>query len=760
MNTDLESLYKEAQSALKAKDYERASELLRQILKADVDYKDAAQLLARVIKLSRRRWYNDPRLWSALGALLLVGLGIYLLPKLRGLYNQPALTSVIFPTETLTPTLAPTVTTTTTAKLLPTTTPIPLTWNRISLGQEFQRDTVTAFATDKNDPDVIYAAMKNSGIYKTIDSGLSWRPAHHGLSDAQVVSLLIDSQNPHILYAGTMGGIFKTEDGGENWSRIGEGTYLLIDMQDNSHIYARDENGIYETTDQGNTWKAVYTLEKECPDEIHSWAIHPADGKMLFIGGGETCPGVYQSQNGGGTWTSIGLKDKPNLDALTISLDEQGNYSIYTNFESPIFYEQRSGIYASHNEGVDWSRTRIPNGCDLLISDPDKPATIYCAGSRLRVMQKKGDSWQDIPGTHSIDYSAIHIDHPKDTNRIIIGGNDASTTSDPNVGIFISEDSGISWIQRDNGLGFTRAELKIDPLDNARIYVATYFAYPNTECRLYRSMDGGKSWPLIKWSGGEWCGPAFDSDSMIYMIESQALQGSWDSGKTWLWDAQDKTKEERQLNYDISHKFALPSQQGGSQSVSANPYIDGLIYTIGDVIYHSIDAGYTWQLSEGGEGLWDGRLFYKDQGQTVYAIGRYHQAYSTDIGVTWVSCGEAITTARSDSRLALDPKSSRLFLATPGQGVMTSTDECRSWQPSNQGLNNLFVNTLAIDPNNSDIVYAGTDGGAYASFDSGQTWGQINDGLLGATVVYSIAVEKDSNVYAATPYGIFKLESR
>ena len=34
------------------------------------------------------------------------------------------------------------------------------------------------------------------------------------------------------------------------------------------------------------------------------------------------------------------------------------------------------------------------------------------------------------------------------------------------------------------------------------------------------------------------------------------------------------------------------------------------------------------------------------------------------------------------------------------------------------------------------------------------------DGLLGATVVYSIAVDKDSNVYAATPYGVFKLESR
>ena len=96
-------------------------------------------------------------------------------------------------------------------------------------------------------------------------------------------------------------------------------------------------------------------------------------------------------------------------------------------------------------------------------------------------------------------------------------------------------------------------------------------------------------------------------------------------------------------------------------------------------------------------------------------------------------------------------------------------DGCGSWRSSNSGLNSLFVNTVAIDPNHPDTVYAGTDGGAYVSFNGGRTWGEIsddrpwgeiNDGLLGALVIYSIVVDKDSNVYAATPYGIFKLESK
>ncbi len=102
----------------------------------------------------------------------------------------------------------------------------------------------------------------------------------------------------------------------------------------------------------------------------------------------------------------------------------------------------------------------------------------------------------------------------------------------------------------------------------------------------------------------------------------------------------------------------------------------------------------------------------------------------------------------------------RLILATRGNGILISADGCQSWQASNKGLGSPFVNTLAMDPNDPNTIYAGTDGGAYVSFDFGQHWHQVNDGLLGATVVYSIVVDKDSNVYAATPYGIFKLENK
>jgi photosystem II stability/assembly factor-like uncharacterized protein len=759
---ELDRLYREAQAALKGREYDRAIGLLTQILVIDENYKDVSRLLAQSVKLKRRKWYNHPALWGTIGLLILIGLGFFIVPKISSFYVTQPVAQVV--NSTTTPSPIPVVTAT--ATLLPTPTPIPLTWKRISMGQEFQRDTVTAFATDKKDQDVIYAAMKNAGVYKTIDGGLSWRPAHHGLASTQVESLKIDSQNPRILYAGTMGGVFKTEDGGENWYRIGEGTYLLMDLQDNSHLYTRDENGIYATTDQGITWQSVHALKKDCPDKIYSWAIHPTDGDMLFIGGGETCAGVYQSNNGGSTWALIGMEDKPNLDALAIGIDEQGNYSIYTYFDSPVLWEERNGIYVSQDGGANWSRTFIYN-CDVLTSDPENPTTIYCAANRLFVTRKKGDPWREVPGTESMVYTAIHVDHLNGADRIIAGGIDVSHQSDPNVILIISEDGGVSWGNRDNGLGATRAELKINPTDSAKIYLAMYLGgIDEAGCTLYRTLDSGKTWAAItsSWQSPSWCGPAFDGVNVIYLMDVGSMQKSWNGGDAWLIEHKNMGHGQETDAIENAKAFAnrLPGWDRGVsfQSVSANPYMEGLLYAVGDEIYYSTDTGVSWQLSTDSEGSWDARLFYTDQSKMIYAIGRYHQKYSTNNGVTWQNCGADVTSSRSDSRLALDLQGSLLYLATPGQGVLVSTDNCGLWQPSNNGLSNLFVNTLAIDPNNSNTIYAGTDGGAYISYDSGQTWGQVNDGLLGAVVVYSIAVDKESNVYAATPYGVFKLESK
>jgi len=697
----LESLYREAQSALKRREYERASGLLRQILLIDENYKDASRLLAQTVRLRRRRWYNDPRLWGLVTGTLVIGLGFWLAPKI----SFPARFSpqiIITETPTVTPT--PPITVTPTITFTPTITPIPLSWKRISVGQDIERDTVTGFITDPIDRDVIYASLKNAGVYKTIDGGLSWRPAHQGLQVTQAESLLIDPQNPRILYAGTLAGIYKTEDGAESWRRIGDGNSVLMDPQNSNHLYARDNSAIYESTDQGNIWTTKYSLNGDCPSQILGWAIHPVSGQILYAGGPEEpCPGVYQSKDGGSTWDLI-INRMPSADILVIGSDGMGTFPLHIGHSGGI-------VFTTYDEGKNVSDFRF---CVLPIAAAPGSTKYYCAGYYGGLRMR--DYSEEVTLRNGLDTSQITAIYAEEgTDRILAGGSRLYKHLED--GIFISTDRGASWAKQNNGLGAARSEIKIDPIDSSKLYLATYFrgVYGGEACTLYQSSDSGNNWLRTKDYLDSWCGPAFDGANTMYI----------------------------------------------GRLIGVNPhYIRNVYSSDRSGIHYSMDAGITWQLSQGGMELSDARYFFRDEGQTVFAIGRAEQAYSTDVGRTWKSCGEKVTTSASDTRLAVDLQGSHLYLATPGNGVLISTDNCSSWQASNVGLSNLFVNTIAIDPNESTTVYAGTDGGAYISTDWGGTWDQINEGLLGATVVYSIVVDKDSNVYAATPYGVFKLAEK
>jgi hypothetical protein len=108
--------------------------------------------------------------------------------------------------------------------------------------------------------------------------------------------------------------------------------------------------------------------------------------------------------------------------------------------------------------------------------------------------------------------------------------------------------------------------------------------------------------------------------------------------------------------------------------------------------------------------------------------------------------------------MAIDPSDGNHVFVIDNGTLLESHDSCDTTSVFATAPNT-SMNSIAFDPNSATTIYAGTDSGAYVSFDGGAAWNEINDGLLGTTVVYSVVVDKDSNVYAATPHGIFKLES-
>jgi len=447
-----------------------------------------------------------------------------------------------------------------------------------------------------------------------------------------------------------------------------------------------------------------------------------------------TCQGgIYRSTDSGVTWELIGLEGyyKVGGAELEIAVGGINNDFIYVTASTSPIPETAESLYATSDGGLTWYST-VQKYCTTTRVNPLDGKEVYCyrwSSDYPDVSFDAGKTWNTLIPTETITFQKFSLF--RSGNLVVLGGD----------GLFFSDDNGKTWQVRSAGLGARPLELKINPKGFLPLYLQEGLCNTPKDRILYRSPDGGLRWEAVALQG---CDLAFDADgSTLYRGNARSTDG----GLTW-----------EQMVVPNPHIL---------QSAMSHPTQPGKVFVLSGIgmssyVYKSFDFGQTWEVLINAPPLGGNpRLFYDAEGEVLYLTATsYGLYYSYDEGLTWQPCTQ-IFTSRSDQVLAIDPRDNiHLFAATQGNGIQVSTDGCQSWQANNNGLGSLFVNTVAIDPKHPETIYAGTDGGAYISFDGGETWGVINDGLLGATVVYSIVVDKDGNVYAATPYGIFRLENR
>ena len=275
----------------------------------------------------------------------------------------------------------------------------------------------------------VFVASVGGGLWKTTDISASspvWTPVNDLFDNLAITSIAQDPSNNNTMYFGTGEGwfnydaidgmgIWKSTDGGANWSQLSSTNNsffthvqkVVVDASGNLFACTRAA-GILRSTDGGSNWAQVLgfgvtaTTNRAADLEIAS------DGDMYAAMGIFTEDGIYRSTDGGLTWSklSTGLPSSGYYRIELACAPSNANrvYAIYQNASD----NNALGIYKSTNGGNSWSS----------VTNPAAFGMSNFAGAQ---------AWYNL--TMAVD--------PSDADRLFIGG----------IDVLVSDDAGSSWTQ-------------------------------------------------------------------------------------------------------------------------------------------------------------------------------------------------------------------------------------------------------------------------------------------------------------------------
>ncbi len=467
-------------------------------------------------------------------------------------------------------------------------------------------------------------------------------------------------------------------------------------------------------------WKRISIGQEFTRDTLTALVIDPEDPDILYVDTQHA--GIYKSINGGISWGPVQSNKLSNSPSYSILLqashDATQHVSTFSN-TAPDGIERMyqfgdlvKGVssfwYISEDGGTTWKRFSeggTYGDSNTIAFGASGTVFVFCGNNICKFSPDAKDL--TVLGKPDVGAEKLISISSSNPNIIYAGGE----------GLAVSKDGGYTWTKLNNGLGNTILSLESAKGTHNVLYLQPGECNRNRdrstmEQPLYRSMDNGSTWEYLRKDG---CFLIADADGQTFY-----RLGTDGDYFPWIWHLSNNGME-----WD---KTLIPSP---ITTLVADPNQQGVLYAYDDRTpehkYVSKNDGFTWD-----------------------------NASQSNVGPCY---GSTIYFLDSFKPMAIDPNdNNHVYFVQEGK-LQESLDSCNTSSPV-KGNPPDNINSIAIDPNNPYTLYAGTNSGAYVSFDSAKSWNQINDGLLGATVVYSIVIDPQSNVYAATPYGIFKLESK
>jgi PKD repeat protein len=592
------------------------------------------------------------------------------------------------------------------------------------------------------DPNTIFVGAPAGGIWKTIDNGINWAPVSDHIAVIGIASIAICNSNPDIMYAATGDpdggdtysvGVLKSTDGGDTWNEVGSVPYelrdILVDPNDPDLVYIAATTGVFSSTDGGLNWNQIRQ------GNTRQMKFKVGDPQSIFCVSSDR---FYVTNDAGQNWTeSTGLDTiatrmvfdvtEANSNYVYVSVAGQGN--------------TYSGIYRSTDGGYTFSvrdtTEDLYNGSNqswydlaICVSDTD-PNTLVHGVLNLWRSTNGGSGWSQInswnnAGSPAYTHADIHfLDYQ---NGTLYCGSDG--------GIYRSTNNGNNFSDITQG-----------------IQIGQFYTIAGAQSDVNRITgglqdNGGFAWDGSTWKvfhGADGMGSAVkeaNSNHIYSMIQYGDLRFSNNGGNssTGLGSPEDGAwvtpmEYDNQQNRVVAGYNDLYAYSGGWNQISTYPFPELLqhieLYQANTNIMYVATNWRLYKTTNGGTNI-------------------------TDItsGLQQLMAGNQITSIEVDP-INSDRVWVTVSGWTNNHKVMYSADGGTTWSNiSNDGsFPNVICNIVKYDASSSNnSLYAGTDVGVYHYNDDLGTWIPYMTNLPNV-IVNDLEINESSNIIRAGTYG-------
>ena len=487
----------------------------------------------------------------------------------------------------------------------------------------------------------------------------TWVPSNSGMEGGFVPEVVVDPLLPsRIFVAAGLAGVFRSVDGAESWQNVGR---PLIDA--------------------GRV-------------ESRSLVQDPFRESTIYAG---TCRLFFRSPDAGDTWEGFSIEVEGGVPHCINAI------AVDPGTDGTVYAATRSGFYRSRDRGATWAelaRGSINDTPYLIRVDPSDSQVIYLAllfadAPLLRSLDG-GETFRALDnGLGEGDrVSAIAIQPGQPTTVFVMHG----------FGVFRSRNRGDSWESvsppQQNQDIFA---LGIHPLQPSTLLAGSVSA------GVLISTDEGETWEHMQGSPLRIYSFAFDPLNQNLIYAGTAATGLWrstDGGSTR------EPANSGLVNDPIDTVVPVDDQPARVYAGS-----------FGGGIFRSDDSGRTWEPRNVGLTEDDIRILHANRsGETLLAFTRQALFVSQDGADSWVMATDPNPVRRENSIALADTEPPTFYAGSSVDGLFRSRDLGETWDPINQGLGNLQVETIIADRLNSARIFTGTVAGLFISTDGGDNW--------------------------------------